>query len=157
MTTTFDVYYVNDENFSSFITGNNLPDINNIEKTHVNVLSNTQWDSVFRTSTPFPDVFVNLKTDKEICERLYSILNRDYEHPLGTKKKQESLKDNKVHHTSMSVGDFIKINNSFYICKSIGFEFFGKIVHEDLSADVIVEEELSSHLETTTELLNQNS
>ena len=57
MTTTFDVYYVNDENFSNFITGNNLPDITNLEKTHVNVLSNTQWDSVFRTSTPFPDVF----------------------------------------------------------------------------------------------------
>ena len=150
MTTTFDVYYVNDENFSNFIEGNNLPDITNtvstkgLEKTHVNVLSNTQWDSVFLTSTPFPDVY-DFKTDKEICERLYSILNRDYEHPLGTKKIQDRLKDNKVHHTSMSVGDVIKINNSFYICRKMGF------------SKIIQDEELSADLETTTELLNQNS
>jgi|18_taG_2_1085343.scaffolds.fasta_scaffold14868_3 hypothetical protein len=147
MTTTFDVYYVNDENFSNFITGNNLPDITNLEKTHVNVLSNNLFRTltIFRTSTPFPDVFVNLKTDKEICERLYSILNRDYEHPLGTKKIQDRLKDNKVHHTSMSVGDVIKINNSFYICRKMGF------------SKIIQDEELSADLETTTELLNQNS
>jgi len=45
----------------------------------------------------------------------------------------------------MSVGDVIKINNSFYICRKMGF------------SKIIQDEELSADLETTTELLNQNS
>ena len=55
-------------------------------------------------------------------ERAYSILNSDTINPLSTPTYQRWILQSGVGHTSMSMGDIVKIGKDFYIVEDVGFE-----------------------------------
>lgn len=61
----------------------------------------------------------NVTIDSYLDE-LFALFNND-ENPLSEKYYQEIIINNKLH-TSMSMGDVIKINNEYYIVCGIGFK-----------------------------------
>jgi ribosomal protein S17 len=95
---------------------------NDISKTHTKVYENLldvkNQDEVFSTfnnDETNPLSYTN-KTGK-VC-----IINKD---TLGTGAEfQEAMKQDKLEcgHTSMSVGDVVAINNTYYLCKDFGWE-----------------------------------
>jgi hypothetical protein len=114
----FDVYYSNDKNFRDFIVGGGLLDLDDLEKTHTKVY-NSNDESFFEIYNAY-----YYESDKGLCEDIYHFFNDNPKNPLGKKVFQDKMKNNEINvrHTSMSVGDVIKINDKFYICKSIGWD-----------------------------------
>lgn len=67
----------------------------------------------------------NLKENKIIfkhLESLFSLFNFE-KNPLINDDSQKFIINNKLH-TSMSIGDIIKINEQYYCCAAMGFEKF---------------------------------
>ena len=52
---------------------------------------------------------------------IFSIMNTQ-DNPMSTKEMQNWIKENKVSHTSMSVGDVIELNNKTYVCATVGWK-----------------------------------
>lgn len=42
--------------------------------------------------------------------------------PLSSKYYQNWMKENEIYHTSMSVGDIIKIDDEFFVCDRVGWK-----------------------------------
>ena len=59
--------------------------------------------------------------DDNSVEEVFADLNDDLRNNLGTPSNQEWLKNNGVHHTSMSVGDIVQRKNKFFVCLSLGW------------------------------------
>lgn len=61
--------------------------------------------------------------DIQILEKIFVILNGP-ENPLSRKKKQEWIKENLQPdpHTSMSIGDIVKVDDTYYICNDVGWD-----------------------------------
>ena len=54
-------------------------------------------------------------------EKIFSMLNRP-NNPLGEPLYQDLIRKKKVSHTSMSVGDMIKVGRVWYYCADEGWE-----------------------------------
>ena len=61
-----------------------------------------------------------LTSIESFLDMIFSRFN-DESNPLSTKECQEKIKE-KNSHTSMTVGDIIKIDNEYYIVASMGFK-----------------------------------
>lgn len=55
-------------------------------------------------------------------EELFVMYNRDYTNPLATSQGQQLIRSLGVRHTSMSVGDIVKVRNFYYIAAGEGFK-----------------------------------
>lgn len=61
-----------------------------------------------------------LDSKHEFLETIFSRFNSD-DNPLSTKDYQNKIKDLKAH-TSMSMGDVVQIDSSYYMVAGMGFE-----------------------------------
>ncbi|QKF94520.1 hypothetical protein QKU48_gp1062 [Fadolivirus algeromassiliense] len=71
------------------------------------------------------DIPNNINIDNEeslhkYLEELFSLFNSE-QNPLSTTDLQEKIKINKLH-TSMSMGDVVKIMNNYYFVSGFGFK-----------------------------------
>jgi len=57
-----------------------------------------------------------------IPDRIFGIMNHPQANPMGTPEMQQWIRDNGVTHTSMSIGDIIKIDNEYHICHREGWK-----------------------------------
>ena len=64
---------------------------------------------------------VGLGLEDGILDGLFSKFNLG-NNPLSTPENQEMLRNKNVRHTSMSVGDVIKLGNVYYYCDNEGWE-----------------------------------
>jgi tRNA G26 N,N-dimethylase Trm1 len=101
---------------------------NDISKTHVKV-----YESLTNVETNQDDVFSAFNSDEynplsytnktgKVC-----VIDKD---TLGTGAEfQEAMKQDKVEcgHTSMSVGDIVAINDTYYLCKDFGWEILKQV------------------------------
>lgn len=58
---------------------------------------------------------------KEDMPSLFSIYNQDHLNPLSTPEGQARIRSSGVRHTSMSVGDIVKIDGKYFIVAPIGW------------------------------------
>ena len=56
-----------------------------------------------------------------LLDAIFSIMNTQ-DNPMATKEKQTWIRENKVSHTSMSVGDVIELNEHVFVCASEGWK-----------------------------------
>ena len=117
------IWYTNTDTFINFMMGiGKKPTIANISETH-----NVVWENLETKIEAQPLQVRGHELDK--CMALMTQFNSDYRNPLsGHSGKegqafQEKMKDNKINviHTSMSVGDVIQIDNSYYFVNDGGF------------------------------------
>ena len=117
------IWYTNTETFINFSMGiGKKPTIENLKETHEDV-----WENFETKIEAQPLQVRGHELDK--CMALMTQFNSDYRNPLsGHSGKegqafQEKMKDNKINviHTSMSVGDVIQIDNSYYYVDDGGF------------------------------------
>ena len=54
-------------------------------------------------------------------ERIFSGFNLST-NPLGTKKMQQWIREHDVAHTSMSVGEIVKVDGEWWYCADVGWE-----------------------------------
>lgn len=72
--------------------------------------------------------WVKLPISFKVTDESEKSLNKVYEelnietNPMGTPEMQQWIRDNKLRHTSMSVGDIIFLGKNFYICKTVGWK-----------------------------------
>ena len=117
------IWYTNTETFINFSMGiGKKPTIENLKETHEVV-----WENFETKIEAQPLQVRGHELDK--CMAFMSQFNSDYRNPIsGHSGKegqafQEKMKDNKINviHTSMSVGDVIQIDNSYYFVNDGGF------------------------------------
>lgn len=82
-------------------------DKTSLEKTHT-LLGYVSYDF---------DLYMNIRTATNI---IYHNLQGEIWSPNG--EANSLIKSKGLSHTSMSVGDFIKIGSKFYFCKPVGWE-----------------------------------
>jgi len=71
----------------------------------------------------FGDVNPKSAKDKEaFLDAVFSDMNNYDLNPMSNKEMQTWIRHNKVSHTSMSVGDVIALDDTFYVCDEIGWE-----------------------------------
>lgn len=65
---------------------------------------------------------------QDFAERIFAVYNdgAEIQNPLGTKEGQNKLRSLGVSHTSMSVNDFVVIDDQVLIVDSLGFKNIGK-------------------------------
>jgi len=98
------------------------PTIKNLSKTHEVV-----WQNLETKIEAQPLQVRGHELDK--CKALMTQFNSDYRNPISGHSGeegqafQEKMKDNKINviHTSMSVGDVIQLDNSYYYVDDGGF------------------------------------
>jgi len=117
------IWYTNTETFINFSMGTGRkPTIKNLRETHEVV-----WENFETKIEAQPLQVRGYELDK--CMALMTQFNSDYRNPLSGHSGeegqafQEKMKDNKINviHTSMSVGDVIQIDNSYYFVNDGGF------------------------------------
>ena len=117
------IWYTNTETYINFMMGiGKKPTIKNLSETHEVV-----WQNLETKIEAQPLQVRGHELDK--CMALMSQFNSDYRNPIsGHSGKegqafQEKMKDNKINviHTSMSVGDVIQLDNSYYYVDDGGF------------------------------------
>jgi len=117
------IWYTNTETFINFSMGiGKKPTIENLKETHEVV-----WENFETKIEAQPLQVRGHELDK--CMALMTQFNSDYRNPLSAHSGkegqafQEKMKDNKINviHTSMSVGDVIQIDNSYYFVDDGGF------------------------------------
>ena len=117
------IWYTNTEPYINFMMGiGKKPTIKNLSETHEVV-----WQNLETKIEAQPLQVRGHELDK--CKALMTQFNSDYRNPLsGHSGKegqafQEKMKDNKINviHTSMSVGDVIQLDNSYYYVGDGGF------------------------------------
>ena len=110
------IWYTNTETFINFSMGiGKKPTIENLKETHEVV-----WENFETKIEAQPLQVRGHELDK--CKALMTQFNSDYRNPISGHSGeegqafQEKMKDNKVNviHTSMSVGDVIQLDNSYY-------------------------------------------
>jgi len=57
-----------------------------------------------------------------ILDEIFKLMNNYKTNPLSNKEMQTWLKENKVSHTSMSVGDVIELDNKTFVCATMGWK-----------------------------------
>jgi len=64
----------------------------------------------------------------EFVERIFAIYNdgAEIDNPLGTKEGQDKVRATGTYHTSMSVNDFVVIDDEIIICDGSGWLNIGK-------------------------------
>lgn len=82
------------------------PKISYLDKYYVNVFNET-------TS-------VNNKDIHCLLEGLFARFNSE-ENPLSSEEKQKLIREHNTH-TSMSLGDVVKVNDKYYVAAQIGFQ-----------------------------------
>ena len=117
------IWYTNTETFINFSMGTGRkPTIKNLRETHEVV-----WEN-FETKIEAQPLQVR-GHELDTCKALMTQFNSDYRNPISGHSGeegqafQEKMKDNKINviHTSMSVGDVIQIDNSYYFVDDGGF------------------------------------
>ena len=117
------IWYTNTDTFINFMMGiGKKPTIKNLSETHEVV-----WQNLETKIEAQPLQVRGHELDKSMA--LMSQFNSDYRNPLSAHSGkegqafQEKMKDNKINviHTSMSVGDVIQIDNSYYFVDDGGF------------------------------------
>jgi len=117
------IWYTNTETFINFSMGTGRkPTIKNLRETHEVV-----WENFETKIEAQPLQVRGYELDK--CMALMTQFNSDYRNPLSGysgeegQAFQEKMKDNKINviHTSMSVGDVIQLDNSYYFVDDGGF------------------------------------
>ena len=117
------IWYANTETFINFSMGTGRkPTIKNLRETHEVV-----WENFETKIEAQPLQVRGYELDK--CMALMTQFNSDYRNPLSGHSGeegqafQEKMKDNKINviHTSMSVGDVIQLDNSYYFVDDGGF------------------------------------
>ena len=117
------IWYTNTETFINFSMGiGKKPTIENLKETHEVV-----WENFETKIEAQPLQVRGHELDK--CMALMTQFNSDYRNPLSGHSGeeglafQEKMKDNKINviHTSMSVGDVIQLDNSYYYVDDGGF------------------------------------
>ena len=117
------IWYTNTETFINFSMGTGRkPTIKNLRETHEVV-----WENFETKIEAQPLQVRGHELDK--CMALMTQFNSDYRNPLSGHSGeegqafQEKMKDNKINviHTSMSVGDVIQLDNSYYYVDDGGF------------------------------------
>ena len=117
------IWYTNTETFINFSMGiGKKPTIENLKETHEVV-----WENFETKIEAQPLQVRGYELDK--CMALMTQFNSDYRNPLSGHSGeegqafQEKMKDNKINviHTSMSVGDVIQLDNSYYFVDDGGF------------------------------------
>jgi hypothetical protein len=104
-----EIWYVNENDTErKFLFTNNNP--KTLQEFHWN------YTKVYSISI----VKKRMKNDT-ILNNLYERFNTSA-NPLSTPDSQQMLRAENVRHTSMSMGDIIKINSSYFIVRSIGFK-----------------------------------
>ena len=117
------IWYTNTETFINFSMGiGKKPTIENLKETHEVV-----WENFETKIEAQPLQVRGHELDK--CKALMTQFNSDYRNPISGHSGeegqafQEKMKDNKINviHTSMSVGDVIQLDNSYYYVDDGGF------------------------------------
>lgn len=93
-----------------------------IEKWYMDVMYHKKLpslDDIKRDYVELP-ITIDIKDETELGKIFYT-LNCD-NNPMGAPEYQQWIRDNNVHHTSMSVGDVAQLGDRYYICKNIGWE-----------------------------------
>ena len=92
------------------------------------------------THTPVVEYFTEDTKALDICEQTYHWLQGEVWSPNGEARELiDSLEG--IHHTSMSMGDIVQVDDRFFICQMVGFvEAFrlvdGALVLAPLSIEV---------------------
>lgn len=102
-----EVWYMKPTSFTRFITGAELPSISDLKDTHI-LLGKIK------------------STDKET---IYTALQGDFWSPSGEARSLISKLG--LRHTSMSIGDVLKIGNKYYAISSAGFKELKNSMRED--------------------------
>jgi hypothetical protein len=63
-----------------------------------------------------------IDSKEDILEQLFLLFNRYQTNPMSTDEMQNWIKENKVSHTSMSVGDIVILDNDIYVCANEGWK-----------------------------------
>ena len=117
------IWYTNTETYINFMMGiGKKPTIKNLGETHEVV-----WQNLETKIAAQPLQVRGHELDK--CKALMTQFNSDYRNPISGHSGeegqafQEKMKDNKINviHTSMSVGDVIQLDNSYYYVDDGGF------------------------------------
>lgn len=90
-----------------------------------------QYENIYPTKQTFKKDYKKLpvefsfKPKISIRDNLNIVFDRlNQDNPLGSKKNQKWIGENlkPYPHTSMSVGDIVKMKGSYYLCKSFGWK-----------------------------------
>jgi len=66
---------------------------------------------------------LDVKTFKPwLLDKIFQLMNDYKTNPLSSEEMQKWIRENKVRHTSMSVGDVIAIDDTFYVCANEGWK-----------------------------------
>jgi len=89
-----------------------FPTIKEIENNYVTLPITEFWDQIGLTEETF---------ETWILDKVFKLMNQDNTNPMTRPEMQEWIRKNTTH-TSMSVGDVIKVDNKYYVCKDIGWK-----------------------------------
>ena len=88
-----------------------------IERDYKELPIQGHWQKVFGDVNPIRE------EDKEaFLDAIFTDMNNDNLNPMSTDIMQNWIRQNKVSHTSMSVGDVIALDDVFYVCATEGWE-----------------------------------
>ena len=62
------------------------------------------------------------KYKESILEEIFKLFNSYKTNPMSINEMQDWIKENKVSHTSMSVGDIVILDNDIYVCANEGWK-----------------------------------
>jgi len=60
--------------------------------------------------------------DLAVLDTIFYLMNHDEINPMSNKEMQTWIRENKVSHTSMSVGDVIELDNKTFVCATVGWK-----------------------------------